>query len=123
MLLSDPDYPPPGCSLLSPCLLSCLTGTTTPKRWHLLTTHEFLRYGALRKVVTVASNAGSLLLPALTSNQDRTAMGSMLVEPRARLKGERGVGEHRRNRIQGDGRCGVVLESMRGRQQSSAGRQ
>lgn len=65
----------------------------------MLTTHEFLRYGALRKVLIVASNTGSLLLPALLSNQDRTAMGSMLVEPRARLKWERDVGEHRGNRI------------------------
>ena len=53
-------------------------------------------------MVIVASNTGSLLLPALSSNQDRTAMGSMLVEPRARLKWERGVREHRRNGIRED---------------------
>lgn len=39
---------------------------------------------------------------ALSSNQDRTAMDSMLVEPRAGLKREKGVREHRRHRIQED---------------------
>lgn len=102
MFLSDPDYPPSTVQppeLMSPVLpygdhhakvMALADYPRIPKIWA-------PRFGAI-----VASNTGSLLLLALSSNQDRTAMGSMLVEPRAGLKREKGVREHRRHRIQED---------------------